>query len=240
MGGLEAIWGGQEGRTSSGGGGRCAAAWPLLDTFCESILHSRDLKQYLYEEMFTGGLQHAVPCFAGGGGSRTRCARSTAAPSQGCSVCRLCQARVHPGCNTGVSGVVRELLGFPLGCRRFFVGVVGRTSALLERSWSLLGCIWGGPGGGLGGLGAAFGGSGAVLGPSWPLLSPSSQFWLALGPLLAALGSLLVALGPLLAALGPLLGHSWAALGRSWVILGPLWGALGLLLRVSWPLLGRS
>ena len=25
-------------------------------------------------------------------------------------------------------GVVRELLGFPLGCRRFFVGVVGRTS----------------------------------------------------------------------------------------------------------------
>ena len=93
-----------------------------------------------------------------------------------------------------------------MGCRRFFVGCVGRTSTLLERSWSLLGCIWGGSGGDLGGLGAPFGGSEAVLGPSWLLLSPSSQFWLALGRLLAALGSLLVALGPLL-------GCSWAALG---------------------------
>ena len=105
-----------------------------------------------------------------------------------------------------VSEVVRDLLGSPLGCRRFFVGVVGRTSdsrssdlssraaprclfcawvsdlrfkclfstflstslddfealganfTLLERSWSLLGRIWGGPGGALVGLGAPFGG----------------------------------------------------------------------------------
>ena len=114
-------------------------------------------------------------------------------------------------------GVVRELLGFPLGCRRFFVGVVGRTSdsrssdlssraaprclfcawvsdlrfkclfstflstslddfealganfTLLERSWSLLGRIWGGPGGGLGVLGRPLGGPG----PSWALLGRS-------------------------------------------------------------------
>ena len=121
-------------------------------------------------------------------------------------MCRLCQATVVEMWYTMVSEVVRELLGFPLGCRRFFVGCVGRISTLFERSWSLLGCIWGGPVGDLGGLGAPFGGSGAVLGPSWPLLSPSLQFWLALGRLLAALGSLLVALGPLL-------GRSWAALG---------------------------
>ena len=88
--------------------------------------------------MFGVDSQHALPCCAGGGGSRTPCGRNTAAPSQGCSACGLCQATLVEMCYTMVSEVVRELLGFPLGCRRFFVGVVRRTSSLLEMlcAWS--------------------------------------------------------------------------------------------------------
>ena len=151
-----------------------------------------------------------------------------------------------------VSEVVRELLGFPLGCRRFFVGFVGRTSTLLERSWSLLGCIWRGSGGGSGG---ALWGVRGRLGPFLAALEPIfavlarpwaslGRSWVALGRSWAALGCSWAALGPLLGRSWPLLGHSWAALGRSWAPLEGLLAALGALLTTfddpSWRKLGSK
>ena len=112
-------------------------------------------------------LQHAARCCAGGGGSRTPCGRSTAAPSQGCSVCGVCLARVHRVCSTAVFWGCSGTLGVSFGMQTILRGSPG------ERSWSLLGRIWGGPGGGLGGLGAPFGGSGAVLERSWAVLERS-------------------------------------------------------------------
>ena len=90
------------------------------------FLPSRDLKSLL-------NIRDVRVCFttrraALGAADPERAARNTAAPSQGSSVCRVCRlARVHRMCYTMVSEVVRELLGFPLGCRRFFVGFVGGT-----------------------------------------------------------------------------------------------------------------
>ena len=53
-------------------------------------------------------------------------------PRQGCSVCRLWLARVHPGCNTAVFGVVRELLG-SLGVFRGMVRAVSACVFVLAR-----------------------------------------------------------------------------------------------------------
>jgi len=127
-----------------------------------------------------------------------------------------------------VSEVVREVFGLPLGCRRFFVGFVGRTSALLERSWSLLGRIWGGSEGSWGAL--------------WVVRSRLGFFLAALEPIFAVLARPWASLRRSWVALGrswTALGCSWAALGRSWVILGPVSDTLGLL-RASWLFLRRS
>ena len=92
----------------------------------------------------------------------------------------MCAARLS-------SGVVRELLGLPLGRRRFFVALVGRTSTLLERSWSLLGRSWG-----------HLGGSWIHLGLSWGRLG-------ALGAILGDLEAILGLSGGVLGALGAIL-----------------------------------
>ena len=71
---------------------------------------------------------------------RTR-ARETPPPlRQGCSACKLCVQTVRRMCDTMISAVVRELLGFPLGRRGLFVRCAG---AKLERFWSDLGVSWG-------------------------------------------------------------------------------------------------
>ena len=100
--------------------------------------------------------------------SRTPCGRAPPPPSRDlpCAGCAwqafiVCAARLS-------SGVVRELLGFRLGCRRLkcllstFLSAslddfedLGANFALLERSWSFLGRPSGGPG------------------PSWVLLGRS-------------------------------------------------------------------
>ena len=93
--------------------------------FLRKFLPSRDLKSLLNIRDVQGGFTTRRAAL--GAADPERAARNTAAPSQGCSVCRLCQATVVGMCYTMVSEVVRELLGFPLGCRRFFVGFVGGT-----------------------------------------------------------------------------------------------------------------
>ena len=94
--------------------------------FLRKFLPSRDLKSLLnIRDVRVGPSTRRAAL--GAADYPERAARNTAAPSQGSSVCRVCLARVHRMCYTMVSEVVRELLGFPLGCRRFFVGFVGGT-----------------------------------------------------------------------------------------------------------------
>ena len=48
--------------------------------FLRKYLPSRDLKSLLIDRDIAGGLQHAVPCFAGGGGLKERFARPPPPP----------------------------------------------------------------------------------------------------------------------------------------------------------------
>ena len=99
--------------------------------FLRKFLPSRDLK--ITENLKRcSKVIHNTPCCAGGGGSRTPCGRKHRRPLARELPCAgYALARLHRVSSTAVFWVVRvvrELLGFPMTCRRFFVGVVGRTS----------------------------------------------------------------------------------------------------------------
>ena len=183
-------------------------------------------------------LQHALPCCAGGGGSRTPCGRSTAAPSQGCSACGVCLARVHRVCSAAVFWGCSGTLGVSFEMQTVLRGIRGANFNALRAILEPLGTHLGGSGGGSGGSWGALWGVRGRLGPFLAALEPIfavlARPRASLGRSWVALGRSWAALGCSWAALGPLLGRSC----RSWVTLGPLWGALGLPLGVSWPLLG--
>ena len=103
----------------------CSVATPGY--FLRKYLTLRDLKSLVNKKCSSG--THNTPCRAAPGAADLErpAGEAPPPPRQGCSVCRLCQTVLEMW-YTMVSEVVRELLGFPLGCRRFFVGVVGRTS----------------------------------------------------------------------------------------------------------------
>ena len=100
----------------------CRAAPPrrISPRFSEILVIRYGSKQrrYIKKRDSTMGLQHAVPCFAGGGGYPERPAGETPPPPRrdlpraGCAwqECIVCAARLS-------AGVVRDLLGLPLGRR---------------------------------------------------------------------------------------------------------------------------
>ena len=149
-------------------------------------------------------------------------------------------------------GVVRELLGFPLGCRRFFVGVVGRTSDSRSSDLSsraaprCLFCAW------VSDLRfkclfSTFLSTSLddfeALGANFTLLERS---WSLLGRIWGGPGGGLGGLGAPFGGSGAVLGPSWPLSSPSsqfWLALGPLLAALGSLLVALGPLLaalGRS
>ena len=166
-----------------GGGGVCAARAAPLETFFEVFLR-RNIENV--QEWFS------TRRAALGAADLERPAGETPLPPRRDVPCAGCAWQEFIVCAARLSfGVVRELWGFPLGCRRLkcllstFLSTslddfeaLGANFTLLERSWSLLGRIWGG----------TFGGSGAVLERSW---RPScgnaifgrflSRFWCGLG-----------------------------------------------------------
>ena len=75
-------------------------------------------------------------------------------------------------CDTMVSEDVRELLGFPLRCTRFFVGREGggRTAKFMELCWHTHAGV---PGGALMRLWGVLGALRADLGGSWEVLAGS-------------------------------------------------------------------
>ena len=169
MGGQEAIFGGSRAPKSqdqgwgSAVGGRSGA--PPRD-FLQKVSAFKGLARPTILQR-SSLVVFNTPCCARGGGSRTPCGRNTAAPSQGCSACGLWQATVAEMCDTMVSEVVREFLGFPLGCRRFFVGpLLAALGPLLGHSWAALGRSWVA-------LGPLWGALGLLLRVSWPLLGLS-------------------------------------------------------------------
>ena len=171
--------------------------------------------------------RRAVPS-AGGGGSRTPCGRAPPPPRRDVP-CAGCAWQEFIVCAARLSfGVVRELLGFPLGCRRFFVGVVGRTSDSRSSDLSsraaprCLFCAW-------------------VSDLRFKclfstFLSTSLDDFEALG---ANFTRLKILLSPFLStSLDDFegLGANFTLLERSWSLLGRIWGGPG----PSWALLGRS
>ena len=76
---------------------------------------------------FLSVIYNTLPVAAQGAADLERPAGETPPPPRRDVPCAGCAWQEFIVCAARLSfGVVRELLGFPLGCRRFFVGVGGR------------------------------------------------------------------------------------------------------------------
>ena len=127
------------GQSLEGGGGVSRRAWPPQRLSSKVSSRSSRIQRDVHNGALPSGLTTRRASL--GAADLERPAGETPPPpSRDLPRAAFALVSVHLRLNTVVSWgcsairFVRELLGFPGRCRRFFVGCVGRTSTLLERS----------------------------------------------------------------------------------------------------------